>query len=472
MARKPALTIDSLKELGPDKLAQIVLSEAGQNAGFARLVGAALAGQVGPEAIAKLVDRRLAGLDRARGFVDWNKAATFRDDLQSTVDMISAELLARAPALALDRLLRFIATHEAVFARIDDSSGAIQNVYYDAIERTGEATAKLSEAEAELVPGKIMAALGNSTHGYLLDVGDAVAATLPQDTLARWEDDLVQIQTQNDLAEQDQSDFPSYASSQIRDLRQTIAIARGDLDTLIALEAQKQPHVQDTVGIAERLFAAGRATDALEWVRRPGRSGWDPSKGAGTSLRARLEARILTALGDKAAAQDLRWQAFEQTLDVDVLREHVAALADFAEFDVLDRAFAHALGQADRTKALEFLMAWPRRDLAARLIVNRATEWDGNQYYTLPPIAEALEDEFPLAATILYRALLDDILRKARSKAYPYAARYLKRLGQIATDIQSDLLRPNAIPDHAAYLAALERNHARKVGFWASVARV
>lgn len=85
----------------------------------------------------------------------------------------------------------------------------------------------------------------------------------------------------------------------------------------------------------------------------------DPSKGAGTSLRASLEAKILTAPGDKSVAQDLRWQAFEQTLDTGNLREHVAALADFAEVDVLDRAFAHALSHADRYKALEFFLPRP-----------------------------------------------------------------------------------------------------------------
>ena len=52
MARKPALTIDTLKELGLGKLAQLVLSEAEQNTNFARLVSAAFAGQAGPEAIA------------------------------------------------------------------------------------------------------------------------------------------------------------------------------------------------------------------------------------------------------------------------------------------------------------------------------------------------------------------------------------------------------------------------------------
>ena len=469
MARRPALTIDTLKELGLEKLAQLVLAEAEQNANFARLVSAAFAGLAGPEAIAKLIDRRLAGLAKARAFVDWNKARAFRDDLQSTVDTISTELLAAAPMLAFDRLLRFITTHETVFERVDDSSGAVQSVYYDAIERAGEAAGKLSEPEAALVPAKVMAALGESSHGYLLDVGRAVTRSLPQDTLAQWETELAEGQAAADLS--DQADPDLYGFSQIRDLRQIIAVARGDLDTLIALEGQKKPHVQDTVVIAERLFAADRTQEALDWVRRPGRGGWDSSKGAGTALRASLEAKILTAIGEKDAAQKLRWQAFEQTLDASILREHVEALPDFAEFDTLDHAFAHALGHADRYKVLEFLLAWPRRDLAAQLIVSRSADWDGNQYYSLPPIADALQHDFPLAATILYRALLDDVLLKARSKAYPHAARYLKTLAQIAAVAEADPMRRAEIVDHAGYFAGLERDHARKVGFWGSVAR-
>lgn len=128
MARKPTLTAEELKSLGADKLAELVLTGAERDAGFARLVKAALAGQSGPEAIARMVDRRLAGLQKACSVVDWDRARAFRDDLQATVDTIASDLAAAAPALALERLLRFIATHEAVFERVDDSSGAVQTV--------------------------------------------------------------------------------------------------------------------------------------------------------------------------------------------------------------------------------------------------------------------------------------------------------------------------------------------------------
>ena len=45
-------------------------------------------------------------------------------------------------------------------------------------------------------------------------------------------------------------------------MRQTIAAARGDLDLVIALESEKRPHLQDTLGIAAQLLEAGRNTEA------------------------------------------------------------------------------------------------------------------------------------------------------------------------------------------------------------------
>ncbi len=63
MARKPALSKESLTALGAEKLAELVLDQVQASDGFKRRVNAALAGKTGPAAIAKLIDRRLSGLD-------------------------------------------------------------------------------------------------------------------------------------------------------------------------------------------------------------------------------------------------------------------------------------------------------------------------------------------------------------------------------------------------------------------------
>lgn len=190
MARRPSLSVDALEALGAPRLAALVAEEASGNAAFKRRVMAALAGQSGAVAVAKLIDRRLAGLARARAFVDWDKERAFRDDLAALVASIATELAAADPAMAADRLLRFIATHERVFERIDDSSGRIQDVYGDAIDALGPVAARMSTAETSGLPAQIMAALGESEHGYLPKVADQMIPHLPPAARAEWDADL------------------------------------------------------------------------------------------------------------------------------------------------------------------------------------------------------------------------------------------------------------------------------------------
>ncbi len=477
MARKPALSIEALTALGAAKLARLVLDEAQRSAPFRRLVSAALAGQKGPDAIAGIVDRRLSALEKARGFIDWERARAFRDDLATTVAVICDELGEASPVMALDRLLRFIATHESVFERIDDSSGRIQNVYDQAITAAGMLTPRLAQADATQLPARIMAALGNTSHGYLVDVAQAVADHLPRDTLCAWDADLDAHQRAQDAT----AHRNHYSNvSQVREIRQIIAEKIGDLDGLIALEAKKHPNLQDTIGVSTRLLEAGRAQEALDWIRRPASrriaylSAEDLADGLGpdadpSSRRTSIEAKILEALGRKGDAQALRWSAFEVSLNAGILREYIAALPDFEDFPTLDRAFARALASGHIYNALAFLMEWPRLDLAAGLVIAHRGEWEGRQYYMLPPVADALAADHPLAATILYRALLDDILARARSKAYPHAARYLARLDELAPGAAADAGTLKDWVSHADYRAGLEKAHGRKSGFWSLV---
>lgn len=481
MARKPLLTIEALVALGPEKLAQLVLDEARRSPPFRKLANAALAGTKGPDAVAKLIDRRLAALEKARGFIEWDKAQAFRDDLRAIVATITGELAHGSTVMAIDRLLRFIATHESVFERVDDSSGHVQEVYYDAIEAVGHLTEKLTADEADLLPEKIMAALGYSSHGYLIDIADAVAIHLSEETLKRWDQDIQARQLELEKSGSSRTSRASdYSMSQLGGVRQAIAKARNDLESLIAIEETKHPNSQDTIGIAARLLEAGRLDEALDWIRKRSQRSLRymsaEDLGDGLDLRdpqatrqTSVEAAILTAMGDREAAQKLRWAAFEQTLSPEILREYLAVLPDFEEFDALDRAFAHASVSSKRYHALSLFAEWPRLDLAAGFIVRNQDQWDGKQYYFLPPIAQTIEHGYPLAATVIYRALIDDILSRARSKAYGHAARYLAKLSALAQDMDAAQSNSINIADHPAYVQTLRERHGRKTGFWSLV---
>ncbi|CAN0125612.1 unnamed protein product, partial [Chrysoparadoxa australica] len=68
-----------------------------------------------------------------------------------------------------------------------------------------------------------------------------------------------------------------------------------------------------------------------------------------------------------------------------------------------------------------------------------------------------------LAATILYRALLDDIHTRARSKAYGHGATCLGKLALFAED--ADAARLGELTSHATYLAELKQAHHRKIWY-------
>lgn len=481
MARKASITLENLMELGPVKLAQLVLGEAERDAAFRKRVSTALAAKKGPESVAKIIDRRLGALEKARSFIDWDKARAFRDDLAATVATTADELGTAAPGMAVDRLVRFIATHESVFERVDDSSGRIQDVYDQAIADAGALTSNLPQDDKALLPEKIMAALGDTSHGYLVDAARAVIEHLPADVLRNWEAELARLQEDQEAEDRRSKDRYIFSSSrQYHDIRQIIADNLGDLDGLIALEENKHPNPQDTIGIAERLLEAGRLEEALDWVRRHQSGGLkvmavaDLADGlkprlVSSSRRTSLEATILDALGQKNEALSLRWSAFETALDADMLREYVNALPDFEEFDALDRAFGHVLSSDRIYSALAFFMEWPRLDLAAKKVLAHRGKWDGGQYDLLPSAADHLLQDHALAATILYRALIDDILDRARSKAYPHAVRYLKKLDALAAASDTDATCVEGVVTHVDYRAGLQKKHGRKMSFWARV---
>lgn len=96
---------------------------------------------------------------------------------------------------------------------------------------------------------------------------------------------------------------------------------------------------------------------------------------------------------------------------------------------------------------------------AGVLIVSR------HAYDVLVPIASDLEEASPLAASVLYGALLGDILDRGRSPAHGHAARYLSSLDRLADRIGGDW---GSVAPYQAW-RELRRVHGRKASFWVLV---
>jgi hypothetical protein len=222
MARKVTLSLNGLVALGAEKLAELVLEEVEGNAAFAKRIKAALAGAEGQDAVASLIDRRLAALERPRAMVDREKERAFAADLGTAVDVIAGQLGPHSPLQAAQRLLRFLDTHAHVFERIDDSGGRIQAVYWRASEVIPNLVRKLPLDERDWLPDRLLASLAKDTHGLARDVSITLAPLLPAPVLAAW-DDALRLIEDKDSAVLDRT-LPCFFDNMLKYIKTVVAV--------------------------------------------------------------------------------------------------------------------------------------------------------------------------------------------------------------------------------------------------------
>jgi hypothetical protein len=473
MASKRTVTAENLVRLGAERLAGILLDLAGEHPATKRRLRLELAGEAGGVTIAAEVGKRIAALRSARAFIDWQKRPDFVRDFDLTRTTIAERVGRTRPDLALDLMWRFMELAGPVLNRVDDSSGAVGDVFRAACEGLGALAAR-AKPEPQGLAERVFAAITRNEYGEFDRLVAAVLPALGEKGVAALRAKLTAA-----LPKRPATDRYDARAAAVRRALQDLADGEGDVDAYIALvpEAERtRPAV--AAGIGRRLLGAGRAGEAVAALeaaapkRRTSRRddlehelfglGWEgpDAEWEGVYIDA------LDATGRSEEAQRLRWAAFEERLSVDRLRAHLRALPDFEDVAAEERAMEHALGFRNFPVALHFFHAWPEPRWAARLVRERHAEVDGNLYYLLDPVARWLEGADPLAATLLRRAMVEDTLAGAKSKRYRHAARHLAECRSLVPLIGGY----GRFETHEAFVARLRAAHGRKTGFWAQVA--
>ncbi len=475
MAAMTTLNATNLEALGAERLAALLIEISDGNALAKRRLRLELTGAHNPAAVGREVRKRLTAIGRSQSYIDWQKRKTLVTDLESQRRAI-VDQVARADAVdALDLMWRFMALAGSVFERCDDSSGAAMAVFRAACADLGMVAGFAKSSPGELA-GQVCRALQENDYGQYDELISVMAPVLGSVGLDHLRQLLVDLPRSAPPAAVDRerheigrgsSGGPIYTDeyearrheSTVRLALTQIADVQGDVDAFIVQQSQKargMPAV--AAGIARRLLAAGRTEEA--WLainaieeRRPG---WIPRDWE----EVRLD--ILGALGRRQEAQTFRWACFEQSLDERHLRDYLKRLPDFEDFEAEQRALSFAVAHPSVHHALDFLVNWPALDRAAHLVLSRAAELNGDHYEILAPAAEALDQSYPLAASILRRAMIDFALENQRTKRYPHAAAHLMQCGRLAVSIVDF----GTFEAHDAYLARLEAHHGRKTFFW------
>jgi Family of unknown function (DUF6880) len=477
---KTTLNAKNLEALGAARLAKLLLEISTGDAAAKRRLRLELAGAQSPGELAKEIRKRLAAIARSGAFVDWRGVRALAGDLDTQRRAIVEKVAEADPKEALDLLWRFMALAEPVFGRCDDSSGTVIDVFREACSDIGDVAAKAAPDPAALADRTYDALLANG-YGQFDGLIEALAPTLGQRGLEHLKRRMIELSNRPVRpAEKDRvevgwsSSGPVYADemaersrlSTVRYALQEIADALGDVDAFIEQHDEKARRVPKiAAGIAQRLLSARRVEEAWRTIEtaEPQQGGSDRQSPEFEWEDARID--VLEALERPEDAQAARYKCFERSLSASHLRAYLKRLPDFDDIEAETRALDYVERYPNVLQSLSFLVSWPALDRAATLVQRCCRELDGDHYEILAPAADALAGKYPLAATLLLRAMIDFSLTRARSSRYKHAARHLLDCSGLAGSIESF----GEYEPHDAYEARLRREHGRKSGFWGLV---
>ncbi len=456
-SRSRALSAETLEQLGAPRLAQLLMQAAKSDVVLARSLRLVLAEADGRGQLGADVEKRLRTIGRSKGFIEWDKVRPLARELDALRETVAGPLAATDPYAAVAQMRLLLGLGAGVFERSGDDSGVLAEVFRQAGADLGRLWALLPERDPAALAGELLALLEADGYGVtdrLLEATGPALGAAGRAELRR----MMEARLKALPSSRSRDGYSGWHARAILSFRlRELADLEEDVDAFITA-AEAGGRAEHAAGdIAERLVAHGRPGEALAWLDRA------PNRHEEEEFR-HIDLRIsaLDALGRKADAQALRWDAFRRWLSAGHLRAYLRALPDFDDVEAEDLAIAHARTHPDRNLALDFLVGWPNLQEADRLVRDQLAEFDARDYGRLRPAAEALAENYPAAATLLHRALAEDVLRRASSRQYQYAARDVRACAGLAPLLPEEA----GLEAHEVFMARLRREHSRKSGFW------
>ncbi len=473
MASKTTLNQTNLEALGAERLAALLLEISTGNANAKRRLRLELAGEESPAKLVNEIRKRLTSIANTKTFVGWRSLKAFISDLQTQRRLIVETVAKGSPADALDLMWVFLGLSQTTLERTTDTSGEVMAIFQQACVDVAAIAPVAAPKRDDLLP-PLIEVLQTNGYGQADGLIAGLEPVLGPDGLAALRDRLAAADKPDRSGgvparrtsrwkrgrklERDVQRRRSHAQILHHALVE-IADALGDIDAFVALQTDLTSPAA-AAAIAERYLRTGQADKALAVLDavRAGRPETRPL----AWQTARIEALDVLGRGDDAQA--FRLDLFHKTLNGEFLRAHIKRLPDFDDIEAEDAALDFVVRFPDALAALDFLIAWPAIDRAARLVTTRIADVDGSAD-VLPIAAERLAGRYPLAAILVLRRIVDATLTNSRTVDYDRAADDLAEARRLSAHV-SDW---GGVPDHEAYEKALRAHHPRKYDFWRAV---
>jgi hypothetical protein len=402
-----------------------------------------------PEENIKRFKAKLAGLRRRRRFIPWGESGTFAGELAALLEDLKAGV--DDPRTGCELVAAFYEADQGALGNCDDSNGSVGDVFrFDA--RDLFVSFASSCEEKEWLGDLVFRINREDDYGVRDTLIDCAAQYLPEPVMRAMIERLWKS-AEKESDEYRKSHWLRMVESLARQLKDAPLFEKARIASWGKISTAA------CIDIAQVYLESCDANTSLSWLERiPA----DETFMAEEKNRLLLE--VYGKLGQSNKQAEIARRIFrsgrsDRTLStlLEVIGEEERERVISAETAIILRE--ERLSYSDAS----FLISVGRMVEAESYLFARAGELNGDYYYILLPLAEAMEKEGRmLIATVVYRALLDSILRRAQSKYYTHGVRYLKKLDRLSATV-SDW---QAVSPNAAYLAGLRRDHGRKSAFW------
>jgi uncharacterized Zn finger protein len=420
-------------------------------------------------------------IDRAidpGGFISYAEAYDYARTLDETIASLRAVLTAGHAVEAVELIEYCCAAIERAGDRMDDSDGHL-GIAFDSLQRLHREACEQADFAPTQLAERLFERMMATDHELFYDAADVYAPLLGEPgrrryaelVRAEWErlpalrpEDVRYERSAFSAVFEDEGDAERDTRFRITYVMKLLATQSGEPDELVAVLSHDLSSPYSFLGIAEVYAEAGRDDDAIEWAER----GVEAFPARGDPRLVKFLAAAWRRRGEHARAAELMWSLYEAHPGLG----HLEELKPYAEeagtwVDVRGRALdllrkRIAVAKEER-RARGY--GWSHRD-ATELV--RIHLWEGDLGAALADareggcrqevwlaLAEALEDDKPWEAMIIYREQVEPTIERKRKADYREAADMLARVRDLMD-------RTGHGDEFPVYLKEVRERHRRK----------
>jgi hypothetical protein len=400
----------------------------------------------------KFFKQKINGLKRRTSFIFYRETPSFAKKLSNLLEDIATSDL--KPEDGLKLMASFFETDSFTVGIADDSSGYIGDVYNnDATELLHKFASGCKNKRAALEV--IIKIYDDNGYGVRDHVLDEITQSLGEEE-ARYATNIFSIR-----AEEADNDYDKWRNGNAIG---TIAKSLGDapLYEKSELMIHKELSPNSYLDIARVYLENDDPWTALNRIKNISSDNMFVMQDQRNLLQ-----QIYNKMGNKDKEAEIAREKFNSSPSVDTLDNLIRIIGEDKRESVIEDKVVDFIdgGEVDYSD-IQFLLNVNRIEEAEICILSKhaAGTLNGAFYFILLPFAEKFEEVGrKLAASLIYRNLLNSLLERSYNKGYSIAATYLRKLDLLALEIEDWV----GFREHGLYHVWLNQEHGKKSSFWA-----